>query len=1628
MRFLSRFDDFESIVIDGSVVSSGLSTIYLKDAVNPILRIGNNTGDSFITYDGTELSISSDVDLRLTTPTDQDVFLITSSGNIVTTQGGGTFTIGGGLTLENFGAGYLKTDANGVVSIDTDIIEDTLDSVTDRGATTTNAITVGGLTVDTTTLVVDSANDRVGIGTTSPATSLQVGGTSGSNFITLSGANANGEYGINWAFNQPGTNIYSQVKHNWNDRDTKGLQFNTQAGYRFSFNTINGTGTFQSNLVTVLGSGNVGIGTTNPGVKLQVVSDIEEVIRVESGATGAIHFFNGATRTGILGYSNGTSIANGADADDMVLRAESGHKLHLDVAGGAPTMTIDVSNVGIGTTSPGTKLDVSGTFRASGEVTLSNYGAGLLQTNASGVVSVNTTSYTPTSRSLTINGTAYDLSADRTWTISTITGNAGSATVLQTARTLTIGSTGKTFDGSANVSWTLGEIGAAAASHNHTSLTGITSLSFAAEATDTASITTTISGTSTFFDFNLTDDNNNDEWRWRFIPSTGSLYTAMRLVPVSNTASNLVVSGTISASNFSGSSSGTNTGDQTTITGNAGSATVLQTARTLTIGNTGKSFDGSANVSWTLAEIGAYAATNPAGYTTNTGTVTSVSGAGGYGGLTLTGTVTTSGDITLGGTPTGTWPISVSGSSASTTGNAATATALQTARTINGTSFDGSANITTASWGTARNVTIGSSTKSVDGSANVSFSLAEIGAQAAGSYLTAESDTLATVTGRGATTTSAITVGGLTSTVSNTNDNIVLKRDSSGTIYTYGVLNNAGSDFNINGTGNVFINADSNSDSTSVDRNVTFGNRGIEYMRVRYDGNVGIGTTNPNEKLVISNNGAAGFEFQPSSGRFYRYNRSTTAYAGIYTEASEHTWSIGTSEAMRINTSGNVGIGLTNPTYIIQTKDMGITNSNAWFGTGVVRIGGGADHGSNQVLSLAPGRFGMDNPGVSNGRFIIQESGYVGIGNNVPVTGLDVRTAGYSNTTARFGTTRPIYIVNDDPIIGFNQYYDNGWKAGTSGWSGSIGLTSSGDIYFNTSNNSAAADAATSNNKRMTILNNGNVGINTTAPLHKLHVDGAFLSRRSASTTNINGQFLVFSDSTTPTTAYLYGMDLGYNGNYRTRIFSPASYDVALSSAPNTSMGSQSSYTDHLVVKGDTGNVGIGTIAPDTRLHVVGTAETRLRVGSSNATSNVVLELRDENSPTGQGTVITYNNATGETYFNNALSTATTDFHFQSGEYGTASDFFTLSDAGGNSIVQLSTATGDAFITYEDAINELAIASDGDLRLTTPTDQDVFYISSGGNIDMTQAGGVVDMGGNLIVDGQVGIGTSSPDHTLHVVSSQQCPALFESTTAGGGISLMDSTTTNDAQVGIGAFGDALCFRSGGAAAGNMRLLSNGNLGINTTSALQKLHVSGGHMVIENTYGLYLNGSDTNWQFGRNIVTDSGFLTSNTVQVKVFNGATQGFQVVNSSNTAVFEVEGSGGRARVLGGLAVGNITPSATAGRIDASNDIVAYSTSDSRLKENVTPIENALEKVKALTGVEFDWKEETKEVHGYEGHDVGVIAQEVQAVLPEAVRTTDSGYLSVRYEKMIALLIEGMKEQQVQIDELKAKLDGLTK
>jgi hypothetical protein len=128
---------------------------------------------------------------------------------------------------------------------------------------------------------------------------------------------------------------------------------------------------------------------------------------------------------------------------------------------------------------------------------------------------------------------------------------------------------------------------------------------------------------------------------------------------------------------------------------------------------------------------------------------------------------------------------------------------------------------------------------------------------------------------------------------------------------------------------------------------------------------------------------------------------------------------------------------------------------------------------------------------------------------------------------------------------------------------------------------------------------------------------------------------------------------------------------------------------------------------------------------------------------------------------------------------------------------------------------------------------------------------------------------------------------------------------------------------------------------------------------------------------------------------------------------------------VVVSLGVGT-APSGTTGEIRATNDITAYFSSDIRLKTNITQIQNALDKIKNIRGVEFDWVDEYLQNHGGEDgyfvrkHDVGVIAQEIEKVLPEVVAERDDGIKAVKYDRVVALLIEAVKELADQVKELK--------
>lgn len=383
-------------------------------------------------------------------------------------------------------------------------------------------------------------------------------------------------------------------------------------------------------------------------------------------ATGSLSFDGSANVSAVLTLANsgvtaGTYKSVTVDAKGRVTGGN-------DVVTGLVTSTAATGTTNAATSNTNTYLNIVETIGSSATTVGTS-------TQVTGAGTVTVTS--DTAGKLTITGSQ------------NITGNAATATSLQTARTIN----GVAFNGTVNITiadstklpltggTVTGVINAPALGvNNNVPTTGAGISLYATATTGQPSYGLMFAGTPTFGAhgdvtgdwatyFTMTGVTTRG---WIFKHGTGA---------TGNVAS-ISSTGVITASTFVGS-----------LTGNAASATKLQTSRTIGITGSGASgsisFDGTGNVNIPL-DI----ATQPT--TTNNTTIATTA--------------------------------FVQAVNAADTGSAATALALKTARTINGTSFNGSANITTANWGTARNFTIGNTAKSVDGSGNVAWSLAEIGA------------------------------------------------------------------------------------------------------------------------------------------------------------------------------------------------------------------------------------------------------------------------------------------------------------------------------------------------------------------------------------------------------------------------------------------------------------------------------------------------------------------------------------------------------------------------------------------------------------------------------------------------------------------------------------------------------------------------------------------------------------------------------------------------------------------------------------------------------------------------------------------------------------------------------------
>ena len=201
-----------------------------------------------------------------------------------------------------------------------------------------------------------------------------------------------------------------------------------------------------------------------------------------------------------------------------------------------------------------------------------------------------------------------------------------------------------------------------------------------------------------------------------------------------------------------------------------------------------------------------------------------------------------------------------------------------------------------------------------------------------------------------------------------------------------------------------------------------------------------------------------------------------------------------------------------------------------------------------------------------------------------------------------------------------------------------------------------------------------------------------------------------------------------------------------------------------------------------------------------------------------------------------------------------------------------------------------------------------------------------------------------------------------------------------------------------------RVIFNNNTNTTTTSADftyngTQLNVAG---------DIRADGIRLGFTNGTTIDTVSGDLTLDSSNNKVIADAV--FEVTNSTNASSKD---TGALIITAGGLGV--------EGNIHSGGDIVAFSSSDMTLKEDISPISNALDMINSLTGNTFAWKPEAG-IMGNSGMDTGIIAQEVEALnLPGISKRRGDGTLGVRYDRLIPVLIEAVKELSAKVNSLES-------
>jgi len=696
---------------------------------------------------------------------------------------------------------------------------------------------------------------------------------------------------------------------------------------------------------------------------------------------------------------------------------------------------------------------------------------------------------------------------------------------------------------------------------------------------------------------------------------------------------------------------------------------------------------------------------------------------------------------------------------------------------------------------------------------------------------------------------------------------------------------------------NAFLTISNLSDVTAVKLN-SFGS---SYLN---GGNVGIGTTSPSKKLqvgngtglddtirVVYNDGEYtdihGYGLEMS--RTASYIRPVTDGTGnlsigedvkswnsVIQNADTHIFKKDTSEWMRITSAGNVGIGTTAPDSLLEifttdaAKDyIKLTSGASGVNPSLIFEKSAVEQGVIQYIRNGDLKiYNTDNDGgvmisgsgATNYDLYINNSGNVGIGTTSPSAQLHSNASG---SAINYG----MFTIDTDNWINF--FTGTGTAPGASAaGQGALFWKSGGVLRLGTSTSTAGGGFV----DMVRIGTDGNVGIGTTSPSEKLEVNGNILATSTSNTfidakaIGANAYIRAYSDSNS---VWLY------QGGSSSYLQAQSGSTLRLGSGTANLVITD---TSGEVMRTSAGNVGIGTTSPAFKLEVAGTINQTVLQGAPSDNLDNILTTRyfkshtsTTNTPSaitsfGMGISINY----GSTASMQLMSSRNSSLPLYMRKYsnGTWSSWIEIIDSnkisdadivswddavvrwngtGGassdwNNIDENSFIKGHTTTTnYPPELSRSFLSGIATMYSSDNGWQLASNRSSGEGIYFRKTANGTWHGWTKLIDsndiyvdisnGNIGIGTTSPNKKLHVNSGViNEAARFESTDVGAFIEFKDSGTT-DLPI-IGAVGNNFDIRTGGST--SVRVTSAGNVGIGTDIPLAKLQVAGGVQMADDT--------------------------------------------------------------------------------------------------------------------------------------------------------------------------------------------------